>query len=117
VQTRTIDQLRAGMVLVADVRAPNGRLLVQAGTALRPKHLTVMRTWGVSEAAVDLGGRVPEPPPPPSPLPAEPAAAVEADLASSFRHTDPHDPVIRELFRLAVLHRAGRLSEEDDGRT
>jgi len=51
----TIDDLKAGMTLAADLLSPQGRLLAAAGTVLGEQHLRVCRIWGVSVADVAAG--------------------------------------------------------------
>lgn len=97
------------MVLAADVRAPNGRLLLRTGTALTRAHLSTLRSWGVTDAQV-AGAAEPAPQSPPDPAA---WAAAEIELAERFRFTDMAAAPISELFRLGVLHRLGRLDTPD----
>lgn len=43
-----IDNLKIGMQLAENVQLPNGRLLLHSGITLSPKHLLILRTWGVA---------------------------------------------------------------------
>gem|GEM_PF-3557636 len=36
------------MQLAENVQLPNGRLLLHSGITLSPKHLLILRTWGVA---------------------------------------------------------------------
>jgi len=52
--------VRAGMVLHADVVQSEDRLLIAAGTELTEKHLRMLSMWGVVEVDVvmpEMGGR------------------------------------------------------------
>ncbi len=100
-----IDNLEAGMVLSEDVHDRGGRLLLGTGVELQEKHLTIFRTWGVSEVSVEGGS--------PEELlttvsddisPVE-LIEMEEQLKARFRYTDLAHPAVRELLRLNALQR------------
>jgi hypothetical protein len=104
------ENLIPGMVLAADVRDRNGRLLLKAGTELTEKHLYILRTWGIVEAEV-VG--VAEDQVCPSGVDAidpEVLAAIEARITPLFRHNDLGHPAIKELLRI----RFDREASNDD---
>ena len=45
--------LKAGMVLASDLKAPNGRFILAKGAELSDKHTRMMKVWGVVEADID----------------------------------------------------------------
>ena len=49
----SVAELKPDMVLAEDLLDPEGRFLLAKGTKLDPKHLKVMKMWGVAEANVD----------------------------------------------------------------
>ena len=51
--TVNVDDLRTGMVLSHDLRSPQGRMLLPAGTLLGDEHIRTCRIWGVTEARVE----------------------------------------------------------------
>jgi hypothetical protein len=111
----TIDDLKPGMVLGGDVKDRNGRNLLSAGTELTEKHLRIFKIWGVLE--VDVKGVEQEE------VAAQAAAAInpedllraETIVADLFRHTDPEDPVMRELRRSTTIRLARSKKEAADG--
>lgn len=99
-----LDCLEVGMVIAADVRDRAGRLLLGAGAELTPKHLIVLRTWGVAhvevvgaddEACVQLQDEVTR----------ELLEDAEELLAPLFQHANVDHPAMRELLRLAALRK------------
>jgi hypothetical protein len=105
-----LESLTAGMKLVKPVVNLNGVLLLRAGEVLTPKHLDILKTWGVREADVvradgtepDLtsdGGVSPEA-----------QSAAEREMAHRFRRVDTaKDPVMADILRAATRRLAVRL--------
>lgn len=101
-----VDNLEVGMVLAADVKDRNGRMLLGAGAELTQKHLVIFRTWGIDEvdiAGIDYAETE-------TPLPAEldPAAVAAAEqlVAPLFCHAGTGHPALKELLRLAAIRKA-----------
>ena len=46
-------QIKPGMVLLKDVRAPNGRMLFKKGTKLTKGHIQALKSWGVNRIEVE----------------------------------------------------------------
>ena len=98
-----LTDVRAGMVLVADVMGAGARLLVVAGTELTEKHLRMLSMWGIDRVNVE-GLSLAE-------LIAQAAAAlspsewvaVETRVQALFRHNDRRHPVIEGLAELATM--------------
>lgn len=105
-----IDNIEPGMFLASEVRDINGRLLCNAGVEITEKHIRIFRTWGVTEADIkgikeeDVITRAKEEVAP------ERLRNAEVELNEIFRYTDPGNPVIKELFHLCVLRKAGHES-------
>lgn len=107
-----VQALRPGQVLAEDARDRSGRLLVPAGVRLTPKHLQVLRAWGVTEVRV-VGEAAPEPireqeATIPMALP-----QIEGLLAERFRHAPVRHPFMQALQeqsrrRLARTLKAGK---------
>ncbi len=100
-----IDNLKAGMLLAADVHDRNGRLLLGADADLTDKHIYIFRTWGVLEA--DIAGVEEDNNARPfiDSIDPELRAAAEAEIKSLFRHNDLDHPAIIELMRISVLRK------------
>ncbi len=110
-QSISVTALAPGTVLAADVRASNGRLLLQAGTCLADKHLVILRTWGVSEVQI-AGESSPTPP-----VPLEDEETFQQALVAitpRFLHLDLSQPAVAELLRLGALRRARKQSDKTD---
>lgn len=90
------------MVLAADVRDRNGRLLLKAGAELTDKHLYLLRTWGTVEAdIVDAEGNR-ESTPRANSINHELWMAIEQEIAPLFLHTDLSHPAVKELLRIRI---------------
>jgi hypothetical protein len=104
----SLDDLKPGMTLAADLQEPGGRLLLPAATVLTDRHLRYFQMWGVSEADIESDG---------SETPvneadaADPAivAEAEANMASLFRHADTNHPVVSQVLRHCVNREIRRL--------
>lgn len=52
----SIQELKEGAILAADVMSANGQLLLKSGSPVTEKHIRAFKTWGVKE--VELPGRI-----------------------------------------------------------
>jgi len=105
-----IEYIKPGMFLDSDVKDRNGRLLLQAGTEIKEKHINIFLSWGIpevdirgiskEEAASEMSQRV-DP---------EILQRAEAELEGFFVHTDRKHPMVKELFRLCTMRRVRILS-------
>lgn len=105
-----IEYVKPGMVLDSDVKDRNGRLLLQAGTEIKEKHINIFRTWGIPE--VDIHGITKEDVAPAMSEQADPELLLKAeeDLKKIFGYTDQEHPMIKELLRLCTLRRVRTLA-------
>ena len=104
----TLDDLKPGMTLAADLQEPGGRLLLPAATVLTDRHLRYFQMWGVLGAEIEgdevqAGGTA---------EPMDPAlvAEAEANMAALFRHTDVNHPVVSQVLRHCVAREVRRLA-------
>lgn len=51
-KTVSVDMIRPGMISAADLRSPQGRLILPSGSAVRAEHIAAMRSWGITSLAV-----------------------------------------------------------------
>lgn len=50
-----VDRLKENMVLSEDVRDLNTRLLLAKDLKIRPKHVRILKIWGITEVNVVAG--------------------------------------------------------------
>jgi len=105
-----IDDLKEGMVLEKDLFNSKGRFLLPRGTVIGGRHIRIMKTWGVMEAAIEgISNEAME---------HEQIAAIHPEILGRsevvsqklFRLNDLEHPAVKELYRLSVLRIAGKLS-------
>jgi hypothetical protein len=92
----SLEDLKPGMTLAADLLESGGRLLLPAGTVLTDRHLRYFQMWGVSHVDIEGG----EAGSADSPITVDPAvqAEVEAALATLFRHADVSHPAVAQVY-------------------
>jgi len=110
----SVADLQQGMVLADDLRSPQGRLLLPAGTELSQRHLTICKIWGVVEA--DIRDIEPEEVESRSLQQVDPEFLdrARALIRRRFSRADTTHPFVRELARQTVLQitQRGELPEE-----
>lgn len=100
------ENLISGMVLAADVRDRNGRLLLKAGVELTDKHLHILRTWGTVEADILNTGDHQENTANANSIAPELWAAIAGEITPLFHHADLTHPAIKELLRIRISREA-----------
>jgi HD-like signal output (HDOD) protein len=98
-------QLKLGMVLADDVRDVKGRLLLTKGKPIGPDHIRIFKIWGIPQVQI-LGAQGETEAPAAPPVDPGRLEAVRKETEFVFRYTDRDHPAIREIFSLAVNHRA-----------
>lgn len=48
----SLQNLKPGMVLAADIVENHGQVLLTAGSTITEKHIDIFRTWGIPEANI-----------------------------------------------------------------
>ena len=111
-----LESLKPGMILAADLRSPQGRLLSPKGSALSEKELKLCKIWGISEA--DVQGVSEEEAEAESLDRISPSVlkACKALALSRFRRESFGHPMMRELGRQFVMRTARGMSEKEAGR-
>lgn len=96
-----VDDFKPGMILAADLRSPQGRMLMSKGLVLTEKHIRMCKIWGVVEG--DILGEDGQPPEN-QPAVLDPALVERAkELAGTyFCLNDLHHPVVRETAKLFI---------------
>jgi len=106
-----VDDILPGMVLAADVCAPNGRKLFAAGTKLDARHLKTLKTWGVAEAEVETRDVERNAPAVRERISHDVMNASRTRLAEIFALSGRDHPALHELHQLCVLRAAAELSK------
>ncbi len=101
-----VDALEPGMILAADLKGPDGKMLLPKGATLTESHIQSLRKRGVTRAVVAEG----EESPPGAAL--DPALLEQSAAAVSRRFvaSDAAHPAVEALFDLAVLRQAQSLA-------
>jgi HD-like signal output (HDOD) protein len=98
-----VDNLEQGMVVSEDVRDINTRLLLSKGQKIDPKHIRVLKIWGVTEVNVvgDPAGHCVD-----MPL-ADPEKErrVQAVLDMVFQHLNLENPLVKEIYQTSLAYR------------
>jgi hypothetical protein len=104
-----IDTLEPGMVLAADLFHVDGRLILSKGLNLTPKHLRVLKMWGVASAEIE---GVADSSPAPALGEIDPVLLQKAEelTRKQFTHAPVDHPLLSELFRICTLRRAQRMA-------
>lgn len=110
VSVRTSD-LQPGMVVARDVKDLHGRLLVPAGAKTLPKHLKVLKIWGVPEVFIKGDSEAEKKADPVDALDLRQRKQIEEEIQTLFCRHDPSDPVIEELISICI-HRKLNIPSE-----
>ena len=102
-----VAELKPDMMLADDLANLDGRFLLAKGTKLTPKHLLILKMWGVIEANIENVSRIDIEADAISRLDPSVIEEVKQSLADRFQHVDLEHPSIRELFRICCI-REGR---------
>ena len=105
-----VAELKPDMVLAEDLANLNGRFLLAKGTKLNPKHLLILKMWGVIEANIENVSRVDIEADAISQLDPAVIEEVRQSLAEPFQHADLEHPAMRELFRICCIREGYRRS-------
>ena len=109
-----VNDIEAGMELEEDVVNFQGTVLIGAGAELTEKHLKALGAWGITEANIvgisstDLEEKSLDS------VDEETRGLLERELTYLFQKTNVEDPVMAELYRLAIKRRLRNLSNEKE---
>ena len=93
--------LEPRMMLAADIRNHDGRFLFASGTVLTPKHIRILKVWGIVEADIQ-GTSTDEPAELPEGVPPEVISSARGRAVKKFLRTDPEHPAVEELKKLYI---------------
>jgi hypothetical protein len=107
----SINKLAPGMVLKSAAKDITGRLLLEKGVEIYEKHITIFKTWGLTEVDVEgdvEGDNVEEVT---IQVDEETLYKATKELQDLFAFADLNNsPVTKEIFRLSLQHKIDRLS-------
>ncbi len=106
----SVDALEKGMVLSEDVFDINARLLLSKGQQITPKHIRILKVWGIID--VNVVGDKDQKDHEEAPLDPEIIEAVKASTREVFKNIDLKHPAIEEIFKLSVSHRSHNHSSD-----
>ncbi len=108
----SIDNLKPGMVLAADVTDRGGRTLLASGQEIAEKHMRIFKMWGVLEVNVQgeeqeqlIAAAAPA-------IDPERLRQVEEHMQELFALANTGNSFMKELLRLATLHAASQREGE-----
>jgi putative nucleotidyltransferase with HDIG domain len=98
-----VDSLEQGMILSEDVRDINTRLLLSKGQKIVPKHIRILKIWGVTEvhvvgSAEDQAKDMPVTDP-------EKAERIKSRVDLVFKHVDLENQILNEIYQASLAHR------------
>jgi HD-like signal output (HDOD) protein len=100
----SVDALEKGMILSEDVLDINARLLLSKGQQITPKHIRILKVWGVIDVNVvsdrDQNGPVD------APVDPEIIETVKACTKDVFKNIDVEHPAIKEIFKISLAYRS-----------
>jgi putative nucleotidyltransferase with HDIG domain len=99
-----VDDLKQGMVLSEDVRDINTRLLLSKGQKIVPKHIRILKIWGVTEVNI-VGAQVDQTVDMPARDP-EKEAQIQAAVELAFKQVNLENQLLSEIYRSSLAHRS-----------
>ena len=106
----SVENLKPGMVVAADVVNLNQTVLLKSGSLLGPQELRMLKMWGIvsvnivskTEQEASLGSEVS--------LPAEVLREAEAQVSHRFKHVTLDSPAVQLVRQLAIKRAAAELA-------
>jgi HD-like signal output (HDOD) protein len=107
-----INKLKPGMVIDAEVRDINGRLLLKRDKEIQSAHIRIFKIWGITE--INIRGNNGSKDASTGSADPELIEKIKENTLDLFRHVDLEHPAIKEIFRISILFRSKyNLSEKD----
>lgn len=91
------EDLESGMILAESVLNRWGQILLVKGSTISPRHIAVLRTWGIQVVAIEKGGDQSE-----APLLDQDMQNRALDRIKKRLFWHPHSPIEEEIINLAV---------------
>lgn len=102
-------QLKAGMVVAAEVMNMDNVLLLPAGCLLSDKHIEILQAWGIPEIQVEAAEGLEESDDPLARLPPEEAQRLTEETRALFYQLNEKEPAHLEVFNFILRRRARRI--------
>jgi len=110
--TISLQNLKPGMVLAADIVENHGQVLLTAGSTINEKHINIFKTWGIPEA--DIEGIDEEE------ITISEALELDPELLKAAQHradelflfNNVKYPATRKLVQMYIKSEVARLAEE-----
>lgn len=101
-----VDDFKPGMLLAADLKSPQGRMLLPKGALLTEKHIRTCKIWGIVEGDIAQENNQDEES---ESVVLDPLLLANARLLAKtyFSLTDLQHPVVREAAKLFIERTAG----------
>ena len=111
----SLNDIKPGMKLAAEVKDRAGRTLLAAGQEITEKHLKIFKTWGVTDANIE--GASQEDMASQDLVDVDPEVHKKAEefILEKFRHAGTTHPGLKELARLATMRRVREMTEGGHG--
>jgi hypothetical protein len=107
-----IIKLKPGMVLKSAAIDTTGRLLLGEGAEIAQKHITLFKTWGMTEVDIEGDVEAGEAEDISTQVDEETLQRTEKELQELFIFTDlTNSQVIKEIFRVSMQLKTGMLRE------
>lgn len=98
-----VDSLEQGMILSEDVRDINTRLLLSKGQKIVPKHIRILKIWGVTEVSV-VGTADDQTIVMPA-VESEKAEQIKGAVDLVFKHVNLENQTLNEIYRASLAYR------------
>ena len=108
-----VDDFKPGMVLAAELKSSQGRMLLPKGIQLTEQHIKTCKIWGVVEGDI-LGEGNQEAETSPPALNPEALEKARCTAKIKFCLTDVRHPMVREVVKLYILRKAQALALNAD---
>lgn len=97
-----IDELEEGLELAEDVLSPQGMKIAGQGDKVTAKHMKAFKAWGITEVTVQGSDKNETEPRDDEPKKEIPQQLVVQQTDHLFEKTNRNNPVIAELYDLAL---------------
>jgi hypothetical protein len=111
----SVNDIKPGMKLAAEVKDRSGRTLLAAGQEITEKHLKIFKTWGVTDANIEGASQEDMVSQEMVSVDPELARQAEESVLARFRHAGTTHAALKELARLATMRRVREMSEGNHG--
>ncbi|QJT07902.1 HDOD domain-containing protein [Oceanidesulfovibrio marinus] len=112
-----VSDLKEGMVLDADLVTPKGRFLLGKGVPITNKHITIMKSWGVTEADIAGASREDAAAETIASLGPECMSQAANEVDTIFAKANSDHPAVAELKRLCTIRTAQAINRGEEIRS